>query len=57
MNNDNKARLIIPDIHHKVELVERIRANYPGMPAIFLRDYFDDFDDTPADMKGTCEWL
>ena len=57
MNNDNKARLIIPDIHHKVELVERIRANYPGMPAIFLGDYFDDFDDTPADMKGTCEWL
>jgi hypothetical protein len=36
MNNDNKACLIIPDIHHKVGMVERIRANHSGMPAIFL---------------------
>ncbi|HEY4282871.1 MAG TPA: hypothetical protein VGM62_07375 [Chthoniobacterales bacterium] len=34
--NDNNTRLIIPDIHHKVELVERIRTNHPGVPAIFL---------------------
>jgi hypothetical protein len=54
MNDDNKARLIIPDIHHKVQLVERIRASHPGTPAIFLGDYFDD---TPAAMKTTCEWL
>jgi hypothetical protein len=26
-------------------------------PAIFLGDDFDDFDDTPAEMKTTCEWL
>ena len=35
MNDDNKARLIMSDIHHKVELVERIRVNHPGTPAIF----------------------
>jgi len=57
MNNDNKACLIIPDIHHKVGMVERIRANHPGMPAIFLGDYFDDFYDTPAHMEVTCRWL
>jgi hypothetical protein len=55
--NAKRACLIIPDIHHKVELVERIRANHLGMPAIFPGDYFDDFDDTPEDMKATCEWL
>lgn len=55
--SDNNARLIIPDIHHKVELAERIRGNHPGMPAIFLGDYFDDFDDTAADMEKTCKWL
>jgi hypothetical protein len=57
MDNDNKAYLIIPDIHHKVGMVERIRANHPGMPAIFLGDYFDDFYDTPAHMEVTCRWL
>lgn len=54
---DDKARLIIPDIHHKVELVESIRARHSGRPAIFLGDYFDDFGDTPEIMKRTCEWL
>jgi hypothetical protein len=53
----NKARLIIPDIHHKIEQVKRIRANHPGTPAIFLGDYFDDFDDNTEDMKRTCQWL
>lgn len=32
-----KACLIIPDIHHKVELVERIRANHPGSARNFSR--------------------
>jgi hypothetical protein len=49
--------LIIPDIHHKIELAERVRANHPGLPAIYLGDYFDDFYDTPADMETTCQWL
>ena len=42
MNDDNKARLITPDINHKIKLVERLRANHPGMPAILLSDYLDD---------------
>lgn len=49
--------LIIPDIHHKIELAEGVRANHPGLPAIYLGDYFDDFYDTPADMATTCQWL
>jgi hypothetical protein len=53
----NQARLIIPDVHHKLKLAEKIRTNHPTMPAIFLGDYFDDFDDTIGDMKATCRWL
>jgi hypothetical protein len=53
----NQARLIIPAVHHKLKLVERVRTNYPHMPAIFLGDYFDNFDDTVDDMKATCRWL
>jgi len=48
----NQARLIIPDVHHKLKLVENIRTNHPRMLAIFLGDYFDDFDDTVGDMKA-----
>jgi hypothetical protein len=53
--NDKKACLIIPDIHHKIELVERIRVNHPGMPAIFLDEYFNDFDD--ADLFAGVETM
>jgi hypothetical protein len=49
--------LIIPDIHHKIDLVDRIRDNHPGVPAIFLGDYFDDFFDGPSQMEVTCRWL
>ena len=57
MNDQNEACLIIPDIHHKVSLVDRIRDKHPDVPAIFLADYFDDFHDTTADMEVTCLWL
>jgi hypothetical protein len=53
----DQATLIIPDIHHKVELAERILAHHPGVPAIFMGDYFDDFHDSIADMETTCRWL
>ena len=53
----NQARLIIPDVHHKLNLVEKVRTNHPGTPAIFLGDYHDDFDDTVDHMKTTCRWL
>jgi predicted MPP superfamily phosphohydrolase len=54
---NDQTRLIIPDIHHKTRVVNNIRAAHPGTPAIFLGDYFDDFDDTPENMSTTCEWL
>jgi len=53
----SQARIIIPDVHHKLQLVEAIRTKHSGTPAIFLGDYFDDFHDTVADMKATCRWL
>lgn len=52
-----QSRLIVPDIHHKVEIVERIRQAHPGVQAVFLGDYFDDFNDTTDDMRTTCRWL
>jgi hypothetical protein len=54
--NDKRACLIVPDIHHRVELVERIRAKHPGIPAIFLGDYFDDFDDTAVRSGHRARW-
>jgi hypothetical protein len=55
--NDKRPCLIIPDIHQKIGLVDRIRGERPGIPAIFLGDYSDDFHDTPAHMEVTCRWL
>lgn len=52
-----RLMLVIPDIHHKTNSVDAIRAQHPGLPAIFLGDYFDDFNDTPEDMRATCHWL
>ncbi len=52
-----RKRLVIPDIHHKTQLVDSIRAAHRRISAIFLGDYFDDFDDSPEDMRKTCEWL
>lgn len=51
------ARLIIPDVHHKAQIVNDLRSKHPGMPAIFLGDYFDDFHDSVYDMEKTCRWL
>ncbi|HEX4166200.1 MAG TPA: hypothetical protein VHZ55_12070 [Bryobacteraceae bacterium] len=57
MTSRHEARLIVPDIHHKVGLVDRIRDKHSGVAAIFLGDYFDDFYDTTAHMEVTCRWL
>jgi hypothetical protein len=54
---NNKTRLLIPDIHHKFGVVNNIRTAHPETPAIFLGDYFDDFDDSVEDMRTTCDWL
>jgi Calcineurin-like phosphoesterase len=55
--DDHQATLIIPDIHHKVHLVQAIRKAHPKTPAIFLGDYFDDFYDNADAMRATCKWL
>jgi len=50
--------LIIPDIHNKIHVVDKILAsegNYDR--AIFLGDYFDDFSDTEYQAIATANWL
>lgn len=49
--------LIIPDVHNRVEWAESLIAAFPGRVVIFLGDYFDDFNDTPAHARVTAEWL
>lgn len=51
------ARLVIPDVHQKAQIANDLRSKHPGMPAIFLGDYFDDFHDSVYDMEKTCRWL
>ena len=51
-------KLIIPDIHNKTARAEAIIAQYPDAEEIILLgDYFDSFDDTPADAARTARWL
>ena len=56
IGNENPC-LVIPDVHHKIEVVRTIRPFLPHLPSVFLGDYFDDFGDAPSDMERTCEWL
>ena len=58
-NAHNMSFLIIPDIHNKVDLVEKILDMEKGLheKIIFLGDYFDNFFDTPKDAAKTAEWL
>jgi hypothetical protein len=49
--------LILPDVHHRVEIAERAIARFPGHQPIFLGDYFDDYNDTVEDARRTAEWL
>lgn len=49
--------LVIPDLHHKTDLAERVIANTPHDKIVFLGDYFDHFDDTPLDAERTALWL
>ena len=51
--------LVIPDIHEAPNLDEveaAIAAHAPDL-TVFLGDYFDSWDDTPADAGRTAEWL
>ncbi len=49
--------LVIPDVHNKTGWAEAVAARYPDYTKVFLGDYFDSFNDTPAAAKATAEWL
>lgn len=49
--------IIIPDIHNDYHTVEKIIKNENPDEIIFLRDYFDDFDDTVEDATNIAKWL
>ena len=49
--------LIIPDIHLDHETAEKIISHVNAEQIIFLGDYFDDFNDTPDQIRSTAQWL
>lgn len=53
----NKISLIIPDLHHRWKQAEAIINHVGPDETIFLGDYFDDFNDTPAMVTATSKWL
>ena len=57
MTSDNKITLIIPDLHHRHEMAERIIKHVGADEVIFLGDLFDNFNDTPAMVESSARWL
>jgi len=49
--------LILPDIHLRHEIAEKIIQSTQPDQIIFLGDYFDDFDDTSEMVINTSHWL
>lgn len=49
--------LIIPDLHNKIEKADAIIANESHDSIVFLGDNFDEFEDTPEDVRRTAIWL
>jgi hypothetical protein len=51
--------LIIPDIHHKVDIADKILSKEAGNfdKVIFLGDYQDDFGDSISIAEKTANWL
>ena len=49
--------VVIPDMHHKWKWAEAIIRSESPDRAIFLGDYFDDFNDTPIHAGVTAKWL
>lgn len=49
--------LIIPDVHEKPYLFEKVINSFGPDQIVFLGDYFDAFDDTPEMIEETCAWL
>src|SRR5690606_22035145 len=49
--------LVLPDVHNHFAEAEAQIARHPADRIVFLGDYFDSFDDTPAMAAATAEWL
>ena len=49
--------LVIPDVHNKHVIAQRIIESAPHDQITFLGDYFDDFGDKPDDVRATAHWL
>lgn len=49
--------LILPDLHNRIETHERIISVCPAKRVVHLGDYWDNWDDTPADAQLTAEWV
>ena len=49
--------LIIPDVHNKHRVAQRIIDSETSDAVVLLGDYFDDFGDSPDAVQATAEWL
>ena len=49
--------IILPDIHNKIAVAEKILKDFPYDHAWFLGDYFDDFYDTPDIVAEVAKWF
>lgn len=52
-----KLTLILPDIHSRIEIADKIIQSVGADVVICLGDYFDSFDETPKMVADTAEWL
>lgn len=53
----NEKYLIIPDLHLRHDIAEKIIKQENPNLTIFLGDVFDDFNDTPDMIRETSEWF
>ena len=53
----SKKTLIIPDVHNRISLVEKIIESVKPNKTIFLGDYFDNFFDNAEIARNTAEWF
>jgi len=49
--------IILPDIHNKIAVAEKILKDFPYDHAWFLGDYFDDFFDSEREAYAVAEWV
>jgi hypothetical protein len=49
--------LVIPDIHHRIEIAERIISKIDFDKCVLLGDYFDNFGDCVYDTINAANWL